>query len=74
MSYNYNNLDESVTFVTVGYDNGKYIDITITKSVPFYYYDIIEGEGLLTSYDNKKVNFNRNTNKIIATSYKMIKL
>jgi len=35
---------------------------------------IIEGEGLLTSYDNKKVHFNRNTNKIIATSYKMIKL
>jgi hypothetical protein len=72
--YNYNNLDESVTFVTLGYDNGKYIDITITKSVPFYYYDIIEGEGLLTSYDNKKVNFNRNTNKIIATKHKMIKL
>jgi hypothetical protein len=72
--YNYNNLDESVTFVTLGYDNEKYIDITIPKSIPFYYYDIIEGEGLLTSYSNKKVHFNRNTNKIIVTKYKMIKL
>jgi hypothetical protein len=72
--YNYNKQDESITFVTIGYDNGKYIDLTIKKTCPFYYYDIIEGEGLLTSYDNKKVSFSRNTNKIMVTSHKMIKL
>jgi DNA polymerase-3 subunit alpha len=72
--YNYNKQDESITFVTIGYDNGKYIDLTIKKTCPFYYYDIVEGEGLLTSYDNKKVSFSRNTNKIMVTSHKMIKL
>ena len=72
--YNYNEKDESITFVTIGYDNGKYIDLTIKKTCPFYYYDIVEGEGLLTSYDNKKVSFSRNTNKIMVTSHKMIKL
>jgi len=72
--YNYNKHDESITFVTIGYDNGKYIDLTIKKTCPFYYYDIVEGEGLLTSYDNKKVSFSRNTNKIMVTSHKMIKL
>ena len=72
--YDYNKKDESITFVTIGYGNGCYVDITIQKTYPFYHYDIVEGQGLLTSYDNKKVSFSRNTNKITVSSYKMIKL
>jgi len=71
-TYNYGK--KGCTFITVGYDNGKYIDVTIDKIVYFYPYDIVEGEGILSSYDNKKVKFNRNTNKILATSYKLKKL
>jgi len=72
--YNYNKKDESITFVTLGYKNGKYVDITINKNFPFYHYDIVEGEGILSSYDNKEVYFNRNTNKIIVNNFKMIKI
>jgi hypothetical protein len=56
------------------YDNGKYVDITIDKIVYFYPYDIIEGEGIMSSYDNKKIFFSRNTNKIMASNYKLKKL
>jgi len=72
--YNYSKSNDFVTFVTLGYDNGKYIDITIDKNVYFYHYDVIEGYGLLTSCDNKKVHFNWNTNKIMVSKYKLIKL
>lgn len=71
-TYNYGN--KGCTFITIGYDNGKYIDITIDKIIYFYPYDIVEGEGIMTSYNNKKINFNRNTNKINVSNYKLLKV
>jgi len=71
-TYNYGN--KGCTFITIGYDNGKYVDITIDKIIYFYPFDIVEGEGIMTSYNNKKIFFSRNTNKIIASNYKLIKL
>ena len=59
---------------SVGYDNGKYVDITINKIIYFYSFDIVEGEGIMSSYDNKKIFFSRNTNRIMATNYKLSKL
>jgi len=67
-TYNYGN--KGCTFITLGYDNGKFVDITIDKIVYFYPYHILEGEGILSSYNNQKVSFNRNTNKILATRHK----
>jgi len=71
-TYNYGN--KGCTFITIGYDNGKYVDITIDKIVYFYPFDIVEGEGIMSSYDNKKIFFSRNTNKIMASNYKLKKL
>ena len=61
------------TFVTIGYDNGKYVDLIFDKIVYYYPYDIIEGEGIMESYSNT-LHFNRNTNRIIVTNHKLIKL
>jgi len=72
--YEYNKNAKCVTFITLGYDVGKYVDIIINKKTYFSNCDIVEGEGVITSYDNKKIYFNRNTNKITATSYKIFKL
>jgi hypothetical protein len=71
--YEYSKKEDLITFVTLGYNNGKYIDITINKCVYFYHFDAIEGEGFMSSYDNKKVNFNYNTNKIMVSNFRLIK-
>lgn len=61
------------TFVTIGYDNAKYVDLIFDNAVYFYNYDIIEGEGILESYTDK-VKFNNNTNRIIVSKYKLVNL
>lgn len=71
--YEYTKKEDLITFVTLGYNNGKYIDITINKCVYFYHFDAIEGEGFMSSYNNKKVHFNYNTNKIMVSNFKLIK-
>ena len=38
------------TFVTISYDNGRYIDCVLYGCYSFGYYDYIEGEGYLKNY------------------------
>ena len=40
----------SCTFVTIGYDNGRFLDISIDKTYPWSHYDCLEGEGYLKHY------------------------
>ena len=64
---------DASTFVTISYDNGKYVDLIFDKMIYFYPYDVIEGEGILESYTDK-IKFRHNTNRIIVSSYKLINL
>jgi len=64
---------DTSTFVTIGYDNGKYVDLIFDKMVYYYPYDIIEGEGILESY-TEKLKLTHNTNRIMVSSYKLINL
>jgi len=38
------------TFVTIGYNNNKFVDLTIDGKVKYYYYNFIEGEGIIRNY------------------------
>ena len=38
------------TFITIGYDNNRFLDITINGIVPYHQYHWIEGEGYLQNY------------------------
>lgn len=47
-----------VTFVTIGYDFGKYIDISLNGIVKIGKYDIIEGEGVYKNFTLYCDNYN----------------
>jgi DNA polymerase III alpha subunit len=64
---------EGLTFITVGYANGKFIDITINKPVNYHPFDVVKGIGIISSYDGNKIRFNYNTNKINVLTYKFEK-
>ena len=72
--YSYKKSKSGITFVTLGYANGKFIDITINNAVNYHPFDVISGTGILSSYDGNKIRFNSNTNKINVLSYKFEKL
>ena len=40
----------NLTFVTIGYDNGKYLDISINGNVNLYNKDVIEGHGKFSNH------------------------
>ena len=40
----------NLTFVTIGYDNGKYLDISINGNVNLYNKDVIEGYGKFSNH------------------------
>jgi len=65
--------NEGLTFLTIGYDNGKFIDISINKPVNYHPFDVIRGTGIMSSYDGNKIRFNHNTNKINVLTYKFEK-
>lgn len=65
--------NEGLTFLTIGYDNGKFIDISINKPVNYHLFDVIRGTGIISSYDGNKIRFNYNTNKINVLTYKFEK-
>jgi DNA polymerase III alpha subunit len=65
--------NEGLTFLTIGYENGKFIDISINKSVNYHPFDVIRGTGIMSSYDGNKIRFNYNTNKINVLTYKFEK-
>ena len=64
---------QGLTFITIGYANGKFIDITINKPVNYHPFDIVKGTGIISSYDGNKIRFNSNTNKVDVHTYKFIK-
>jgi DNA polymerase III alpha subunit len=63
-----------ITYVTIGYDNGKYVDISIPKKVNVGYCDVISGVGIMKSYGSGKVKMSYNTNKIEPLNYKIEKI
>ena len=65
--------NEGLTFLTIGYDNGKFIDISISKPINYHPFDVIRGTGIMSSYDGNKIRFNYNTNKINVLTYKFEK-
>ena len=65
--------NEGLTFLTIGYENGKFIDISINKPVNYHPFDVIRGTGIMSSYDGNKIRFNYNTNKINVLTYKFEK-
>ncbi len=73
-SYKKSKSNSGITFVTLGYANGKYIDITIPSTVNYHYFDVISGTGILTSHDGGKVKFSYNTNKVSVLSHKCEKI
>lgn len=38
------------TFITIGYDNNRFVDITINGIVPYHQYHWVQGEGYLQNY------------------------
>jgi hypothetical protein len=64
---------EGITFITIGYSNGKYVDITINKPVNYHPFDVVKGTGIISSYSDNKVKFSYNTNKINVQTYKFEK-
>lgn len=50
------------TFITIGYDNGRYIDLTIDGYKIFSYYNIVEGYGYIRNYTNENRTINLASN------------
>ncbi len=65
--------NEGITFLTIGYANNKFVDITINKPVNYHPFDVVKGTGLLSSYDRGKVKISYNTNKILVRTHKFEK-
>ena len=40
----------NLTFVTIGYDNGKYLDLSINSNIKVFNKDIIEGWGYFSNH------------------------
>ena len=38
------------TFITIGYDNNRFVDLTIDGKLNYYFYNFVEGEGYLRNY------------------------
>jgi DNA polymerase III alpha subunit len=57
-----NEKSDNVTFITIGYDFGKYIDISISDMIRVSGYDIIEGVGIYRNFT------------LYCDDYKLIKL
>lgn len=72
--YKYQKSKSGLTFVTIGYANGKYLDITINQVVNYHTFDVISGTGILTSTTGRKVKLSTNTNKVSVLSYKLEKM
>ena len=66
-------INQCLTFITIGYATGKFIDITINKQVNYHPFDIVKGTGIISSYDGNKIRFNYNTNKINVLTHKFVK-
>jgi hypothetical protein len=64
---------EGLTFLTIGYANGKYLDIKINKPINYHSYDLIKGIGILSSHSGKEVKLSHNTNQINVLKYKFLK-
>lgn len=58
-----NNKYVKKTFITIGYDNSKYVDLIINNIRIFSYYNFIEGTGYIRNYmkNNKKINLQSNS-------------
>jgi len=57
------------TFITIGYDNGKYLDLTLDSYIPFYNFNIVTGTGYLRNYlkfDNKPQKINLESNGLMV--------
>jgi DNA polymerase-3 subunit alpha len=72
--YRYGKTKSGLTFITIGYANGRYLDITIGFSVNYHPFDVVSGTGILTSTTGNKVKWSTNTNKIMVQSYKLEKI
>jgi DNA polymerase III alpha subunit len=46
----YRKYKSKLTFITIGYDNGKYLDLSIGKIVGVTKYDVVEGSGFFKNH------------------------
>lgn len=72
--YAYGRKKSGLTFVTIGYANGRYLDITIGSAVNYHPFDVVSGTGILTSTTGQKVKWTTNTNKIMVHTFKFEKI
>lgn len=46
----YRKYKSKLTFITIGYDNGKYLDLSINKNIGVSKYDVVEGLGYFKNH------------------------
>lgn len=65
---------KDITFVTISYDNGKYIDLSIPKKINTSYIDVISGTGIMKSYSGEPINLKFCNNKVEIVTFHLEKI